>query len=226
MGKYVMEFSKTGTICYTSHLDVMRMFKRAFKRAGIGLAYSQGFNPHPKMGFAQPLSLGYEGVEEFIEFETPDEKDTAAMLQAMREQMPSGIELKRCVRQAEERKTLSALTCAAIYEVVIPLAEGAWEPDRLIRDYLAQDRIITLKKQKKKKDLKEVDIKPMIRQITGTSREGELILEMDLDQGSTSNLSPELVISTFLAFAGVGTDRSEIRVTRKKIVFAEEISGI
>ncbi len=55
--KYIIEFSKTGTICYTSHLDIMKVFKRAFNRAGIRLAYSQGFNPHPKMGLAQPLSL-------------------------------------------------------------------------------------------------------------------------------------------------------------------------
>ena len=70
--KYVIRFQKTGVICYTSHLDIMKVFKRSFKRAGIRLAYSQGFNPHPKMGFAQPLSLGYESLDEYIEFETVD----------------------------------------------------------------------------------------------------------------------------------------------------------
>ena len=55
MFKYVLTFSKTGIICYTSHLDIMRMFNRVIKRAGIRLSYSQGFNPHPKMGFAQPI---------------------------------------------------------------------------------------------------------------------------------------------------------------------------
>ena len=58
MNRY-MQFSKTGTSCYISHLDLVRVFHRAFKRAGIKLEYSKGFNPHPKMGFAQPLSLGY-----------------------------------------------------------------------------------------------------------------------------------------------------------------------
>ena len=47
--KYVIRFSKTGYVKYTSHLDLLRMFKRAFKKAELGLAYSQGFNPHPKM---------------------------------------------------------------------------------------------------------------------------------------------------------------------------------
>ena len=59
MSKYIVEFSKTGAMCYISHLDMMRLFNRLFKRADIRLAYSKGFNPHPKMGFAQPLSLGY-----------------------------------------------------------------------------------------------------------------------------------------------------------------------
>ena len=81
MSKYIIEFSKTGTICYTSHLDLMRIFKRVFKRTGIALAYSQGFNPHPKMGFAQPLSLGYWGMEEYIEFETAEEWQPDQLLQ-------------------------------------------------------------------------------------------------------------------------------------------------
>ena len=69
MTRYIMQFSKTGTSCYISHLDLVRVFHRAFKRAGIKLEYSKGFNPHPKMGFAQPLSLGYTGIREYIEFE-------------------------------------------------------------------------------------------------------------------------------------------------------------
>ena len=83
MSKYIIEFSKTGTICYTSHLDLMRIFKRVFKRTGIALAYSQGFNPHPKMGFAQPLSLGYWGMEEYIEFETAEEWQPDQLLQRL-----------------------------------------------------------------------------------------------------------------------------------------------
>ena len=73
MAKYILTFSKTGTICYTSHLDMMKMFKRVFKRAGIKQSYSQGFNPHPKMTFAQPLSLGYWGLGELLEFETEED---------------------------------------------------------------------------------------------------------------------------------------------------------
>ena len=75
MYKYAVGFSKTGTICYTSHLDIMRLFNCVIKRAGIKLAYSHGFNPHPKMVFAQPLSLGYTGLNEYIEIETTEDHE-------------------------------------------------------------------------------------------------------------------------------------------------------
>ena len=229
MAKYVIEFAKTGTICYTSHLDVMRMFKRIFKRADIKLAYSQGFNPHPKMGFAQPLSLGYEALEEYIEFETQEDMDPDVILDRLQAIMPEGIELKYCRHLDHVRKTLSALTEAAEYVVKIPLeasaAEALPEPGEMVRSYMDQDRIVTLKKQKKKKELKEVDIKPMIRDLRAFLEGDHLILAMLLDQGSASNLSPELVISTFIPFAGLNCDRSDIGVTRLRIVFVEDPVG-
>lgn len=66
MNRFVLEFSKQGYIKYISHLDMLRLFKRTFKRAGIPLDYSKGFNPHPRMSFAQPLSLGYTSKQELI----------------------------------------------------------------------------------------------------------------------------------------------------------------
>ena len=68
--RYVLKFTKSGYVKYISHLDLLRLFKRAFKKTGLTLKYSQGFNPHPKMGFAQPLSLGYSSICELIEYET------------------------------------------------------------------------------------------------------------------------------------------------------------
>ena len=221
-----MEFDKRGTICYISHLDVMRMFKRLFKRAGIRLAYSQGFNPHPKMGFAQPLSLGYEATEEFIEFETIEEWNPNDILSRMSEIMADGITLKYCKPINHIRKSLSALTIASLYTARVPVTE-AINAEELMENYLNQKSIITLKKQKNKKkkrrEFKEVDIKPMIQKLNFTWNEGVVTMRMLLDQGSVSNLSPELVISTFLEFAGLNIPRSEISVTRDKIIFEDGV---
>ena len=56
MSRYVLKFRKFGYVKYISHLDLLRVFKRTFKKTDLQLRYSQGFNPHPRMGFAQPLS--------------------------------------------------------------------------------------------------------------------------------------------------------------------------
>lgn len=220
MYKYAVKFSKTGTICYTSHLDIMRLFNRTIKRAGIKLAYSQGFNPHPKMVFAQPLSLGHTGLNEYIEIETTEDHEPGYIAEKLSELMPPGLDIKGCERMAEGRKTLAAMTVAAEYMIEIPLAKSVDMSDEEIAEfYMSQDRIVTLKKQKKKKVPVEIDIKPMIRQLQVLQQNGLIVMDTVLDSGSISNLSPELLIKTFTERLGIDTDRSEIDVTRKKIFF-------
>ena len=74
MGRYLLKFTKEGNIRYISHLDLLRVFQRAMKRAGISLRYSQGFNPHAKISFAHPLSLGYSSTENIWNLRRPTEK--------------------------------------------------------------------------------------------------------------------------------------------------------
>ena len=188
MYKYAVGFSKTGTICYTSHLDIMRLFNRVIKRAGIKLAYSHGFNPHPKMVFAQPLSLGYTGLNEYIEIETTEDHEPGYIAEKLSELMPPGLDIKGCERMAEGRKTLAAMTVAAEYMIEIPLAEPVDMSDGEIAElYMSQDRIITLKKQKKKKKVPvEIDIKPMIRQLQVSQQDGLIVIDTVLDSGSIS----------------------------------------
>lgn len=220
MNRYVITFSKMGTICYISHLDLMRMFRRTFKKAGIRLVYSQGFNPHPKMGFAQPLSLGYWGLREMMEFETVEEYDTEELSKTIASLMPDGIEIIDCRPLVGIRKTLAAAAAAAEYIIAIPVTEPIGMTGQDVKDkYMGQDSIITLKKQKKKKEPVEVDIKPMIRSIEFTPEEETLFVSAVLDSGSVSNLSPELVIDTLIKCLQLDIDRSEIAVMRKKIIF-------
>ena len=220
--KYVIRFQKTGVICYTSHLDIMKVFKRSFKRAGIRLAYSQGFNPHPKMGFAQPLSLGYESLDEYIEFESEDGPGACSaeeILEKMKQLMPEGLDLLS-IEEAQHPKTLAANTVAADYTIEIPFSSGLpGDAGAIWHTYMDQDEIIAWKKQKKKKDLVPVNIRPKIREILFYPTEEGLRIETTLDSGSDSNLSPELVITTILERFGLEIPRSEIRVTRTKIHF-------
>ena len=216
--RYVIRFTKEGYIRYTSHLDLLRLFKRAFKRAGIALSFSQGFNPHPKMGFAQPLSLGYTSRCELLEFETAAEADPAAMEKALRTMMPEGIEILSCRPLTADVKSLAAATCEATYKVVFPVASDSARDRKLAADYLAQTEILAEKRQKKTKKMVTVDIRPKIRGIEVL--EGDrLTLELCLDSGSASNLSPEQVLATFVAFAGLDVPRYDVEVERVSLKF-------
>lgn len=219
MFKYILTFSKTGTICYISHLDMMKLFKRCFKRAGIRLSYSQGFHPHPKMGFAQALSLGYWGMNELLEFETDEEYAEEHLRRVLQDMMPEGLNLISCRKADAVKKTLAARTDAAEYIIAIPLKTPLGMTEQEIKNrYAGQEKITAWKKQKKKKDLAEVDIKPMIREIDFVPEAEVLFVTALLDAGSTSNLSPELVISTLMDCLDLDIDRSEVRVMRREII--------
>ena len=220
MFKYAIEFSKNGTICYISHLDLMRVFKRAFKKAGIKQSYSKGFNPHPKMGFAQPLSLGYRGLKEYMEFETTEDYEPEYLKKALSDMMPDGLNITSCKRLEGMKKTMAAMTEAAEYMIAIPLKKELGLTGEKMSDiFMARENIIRMKKQKKKKEFAEVDIKPMIRNIIFTPEKEKLFLTAELDSGSTSNLSPELLIEAIEELFGIETPRNEIEVMRTKIKF-------
>ncbi len=201
MYKYIIEFSKRGIISYTSHLDLLRLFKRSFKRAGIMLSYSQGFNPHPKMSFAQALSLGYESTCELIEFETTidyDENDIANKMQSL---MPQGLTIISCKKVTSKIKSIAALVKSAKYRVTVPIAVDQGQTIEFFNKYMNQSEIITKKKQKKTKKFVEVNIKDKIRKIDNISIDNNLSFILHLDCGSISNLSPELVLNSMLDFA-------------------------
>lgn len=220
MSQYAVKFSKQGYICYTSHLDMLRLFKRAFKKAGIKLAYSQGFNPHPKMGFAQPLSLGYSSICEYLEFETEVPYDNVILRSLLEDQMPEGIELHNCEKLENHKKSLAARACAAEYIIEVPIGMIPEKTaDEILGEFLAQEQIMVPKRQKKSKKMKDVNIRDKIISLTGVIEEEKLILTANLDSGSNSNLSPELLIQAFVKFMGLETERAEINVLRTKIIF-------
>ena len=234
MSRYVLKFHKTGYVKYTSHLDLLRIFKRSFKKTGIALRYSQGFNPHPKMGFAQPLSLGYSSLCELIEFETVADHEPSEILKKMQEALPEGLEPVSCQRFDQNIKSLAGEADSAVYVVWVPIplqASNQWSREKaeaIAESYLKQNEITAMKRQKKTKKLAPVDIRKQIRSLQAdvtASPEGGMTLELTmlLDCGSTSNLSPELVLTTFCQFADLPIERYQVEVERKSLNFVNNL---
>ena len=223
MPRYVARFEKGGYTKYISHLDLLRVFKRAFKVMGLDIRYSNGYNPHPKMSFAQPLSLGYSSLCEYLEFETITPHDPESLREDLAKNLPRDLAITELFQFDSEVKTLAAESDACEYRIFVPF-EGTEEEFRdLFTSYMAQDRITALKKMKKTKTLEEVDIKDKIRSWK-VSKEGDnAVIDCILDSGSHSNLSPELVIKSFLDFSKLPLMRWDLEVQRVQQFFTDRI---
>lgn len=146
--KYRILFSKTGRAAYISHLDLMHTMQRAFSRAGYSLKYSEGFNPHPFMSIALPLSVGCESVCEIMDVTVNEGLPECGRLNAA---LPEGIEITEIYRS--DRK-ISELRYLAI--------EAEFDYDG---DVFEQKSIIVSKKSKKG-GFVDTDIRPMIRELS------------------------------------------------------------
>lgn len=214
MNRYLFKFSKLGMIRYTSHLDMNRLFQRAFKRAGIQLEYSKGFNPHPKLSFAHPLSLGYTSEGEYLEFETINAHDPIKILESANLTMPEGIVVSECWSLPTEGKTVASMVEFGAYELVI---QSNWEDDTepIIDAFLNQDQITILKKQKKDSKMVEIDIKPLIADFSlVNARSGEITLFAIIRAGSNANLNPELLVRAFEQFLGPNKSLVIVKIHR------------
>ncbi len=94
--KLRLTYSKTGLIRFISHRDLIRVFFRAFSRAGLPVAWSRGFSPHPRVSFCPPLKVGMEGLKELLDITLSRPVDPAAAAESLRPRLPEGIAVKSC----------------------------------------------------------------------------------------------------------------------------------
>jgi len=114
-----MVFSRGRALRFLSHLDMMRLWKRALRRARLPLRYSQGYHPHPRLSLAMPLSVGMTAEAEWLEVEMR----ASAVLDKVRErvagQLPVGVRLRRVEEAPWKAPSLTSRLAGAEYEVEI-----------------------------------------------------------------------------------------------------------
>jgi len=101
-------FAKVGKVRFTSHRDVARMFERAFRRAEIPLAYTEGFSPRPRMHFGLALSTGHESVGEYLDVDLVAETDLDLLPALLSPVLPVGIDVQIVVALAPQAVSLQA----------------------------------------------------------------------------------------------------------------------
>lgn len=155
-------FEKSGNAVWISHLDLMRLFQRAFKRAGLPLTHTQGFNPRPSVSIALPLSVGVESRCELLDFDLDGEPVSCGEIcDRLNCALVDGVRVLSVYEDGRKIRDLSLLRCVLTLEYDGGVPDGAGER---IRDLFSQGSLSVEKKGKS--GVVEQDITPMIRSIS------------------------------------------------------------
>ena len=212
--KVRVRFSKKGSVKYVGHLDMMRYFQKAIRRAELDVAYSEGFSPHQKMSFAAPLGVGMESEAEYFDMEMYSEIDETEAVRRLNEQMALGISVMSFKKLKEGEKKAMAQTYAMDYRVDI--REGYSLPEDIdvekkLTEFLSRSEIQILKKTKKSEVL--TDIRPLI--FNACIKDSSLFACLCSSSGKSLNI--KLFLTAFYDFLGLEFDPLGVQITRLEV---------
>lgn len=183
-----IEFSKLGRAKYISHLDLTRMMTRAVRRAALPVWYTEGFNRHPYLTFAAPLSLGYEGLCETMDLRLIEDMDYAVLAEKLNAVMPEGFAILTAYEAVAKPRDLVRAT----YRLTTDC------PVETVRELLASEQIM-VEKRTKKKEIKRIDICPYFKDAMVT--DGTQI-DVTLPCGGAETINPSLLFDALNSHTG------------------------
>lgn len=154
-------FEKTGNAVWISHLDLMRLFQRAFKRAGFPLTHTQGYNPRPSVSIALPLSVGIESQCELLDFDLECESCTLNSLKdRLNEALVDGVRILDIIPSGRKLRDLSLLRTQIVmhYDTIAP--QNAIST---LLELFSRETVVVEKKTKR--DVQEQNIISMIQSV-------------------------------------------------------------
>ncbi len=196
--KVRIRFSKEGPVKFIGHLDTMRYFQKAVRRAGLPAAFSGGYSPHMILSFASPLGVGVSSVGEYFDLELAETVPLGEIREKLNQVMAEGFQVLS-VRKIPDGKGGNAMSLVAAADYLVSFREG-WIPSgnwkEKVQEFMALPSIPALKKTKKGQE--ERDIRPWIYRM---ELSGEAVF-LRLASASSNFTKPELVMDTFLTWLG------------------------
>ncbi len=216
--KLRITYSQTGPLRYISHLDLMKLWERLLRRAGIPLAYSHGFTPHPRITVASPLPVGFEGLEEVMEITLTSPVSPEEFLVRVRPHLPAGLEVVRAEIDGDGTLSLPQRVRASEYLVILPDCADREALARAVGEILERNSI-PFRREKGGK-VREFDLRPLIRGLKMVESAGPgCALWMLLETSPSATARPEDVLKV-LGYEGYA------RVKRLRIHFTEGNNGL
>lgn len=195
MSDYILKYSRDERVKYISHLDFIRLFHRAIRRTDLNFVFSQGFNPHPVMTVAQPLSVGVTSDCEYMRVGFDGDRSEKEIIDTINGAFPPGYKILSARKTEGKEIDLTKLD-RAVYT-----AEIEYEGSADIDEFLKNNELKVMKKTKS--GVKESDIRPYIYSLEKISdADGVMTLRMCVAMGSVYNLKPQSVIDAMEKYCG------------------------
>ncbi len=226
--KIRIKFKKYGVMKFIGHLDIMRYFQKAMRRADIDIAYSEGFSPHQIMSFAAPLGVGIISQGEYLDIEVHSSKSSRELVDALNATMVEGVEVVSFKKLDDHAKTAMAIVAAADYNMYykdgyeVPLTVDELHVKRKEFYELPSEILIT---KKTKKSEKIMDLKQLVYDFQVKEQEGKPYFYLKVCTGSTDNVKPELVLEAFYEFLGLTYEPMAFQIERIDVYAKDETSG-
>lgn len=192
-------FKKMGMSRYVSHLDLMRAMTRSVRRAEVPLWYTEGYNPHPYLTFALPLSLGMESLYESMDMRIEGESTNEEIFELLKGSMPPGIEIVSVDDPVDDPKTIAFGEFDLLFD-----CDDAKALSSLIEQMLSKEELIVQKlgKQGRKKVLKDINLLEFLKEYKLSSSGNRVKLTVVFPAGSTTNINPTLLSDEIVKQSG------------------------
>ncbi len=229
MPKYLFTFQKTETVRWLGHLDILRTFERAIRRAALPIAFSTGFNPRERISFASALSTGVTGAAEPAIIELTEPVDADEIMNRLNAALPPAIQIGPCVEipDAGSRDVLNAfgradfeVTCAVDPEIETPRIAAA------VCSLLSQPQI-TITREREGRS-KSVDLRPLLYHLALSKDRpapDRILLEMTLAVGEQGNAKAGEVVAALESYLPGITLRRAHRVRLIRAEAGNQISN-
>jgi radical SAM-linked protein len=196
MSDYRLRYEKRGPLRYISHLDIMRAFERAFRRASLPIAYTEGFHPHPQVGLGPALTLGIESTAEYMDLSLTEDMEPQQLSDRLNQALPPELHVDEVKMMRIKAKPLTAVINRATYMYDEVLGADRQALEGLLQKLWNGNELWVTRRSKGKGE-KEVNIRPLWYDWQVQGDDLHPAIQMEFAIGNQGNVRPDEILKFF-----------------------------
>ena len=201
-------FSKGAQLRYITHLDLMRFWERALRRADVPIAYSEGFSPHPQLSLASPLPVGVTASAELMDVFLSVQTPPIAFMRALRPQLPPGLSLESVEEVDLALPSIQSQMLAAEFRAELPEGVEISRLNRRIETILALETLSW--KHNREREVRNYDLRPLIQELRLVEDCSPASIVMRLQSDNSATGRPDQVLACLEMEAGLSIERTRL----------------